>query len=134
MLNGTDVLVLVNTGTEQSPTWTPVASQRDVTFDETNAVIDFSSKDARARRVAPGRYSSTISLDALYVPDHASYAALSNAMRDGTMVQLMRSESGSNVESVPAMVSNISSSFPDQGEATIAATFDIDGTWTPVGS
>lgn len=134
MLNGTDVLVLVNTGTEQSPAWTAVASQRDVTFDETNAVIDFSSKDQRARRVSPGRYSATVTLDALYVPDHASYAALSGASRDGTMVKLMRSEQGANVESVAAMVSNVSTSFPDQGEATISATFDIDGAWEPVGS
>ena len=56
-MNGTDVLLLVNTGTPTVPVYEAVGSQRDVTFDEATEEIDVSSKDSRAKRVLPGRYS-----------------------------------------------------------------------------
>jgi len=59
--NGSDVLLLVNTGTASVPVYEAVASQRDVDFSETTEEIDVSSKDSRAKRVLPGRYGSTIS-------------------------------------------------------------------------
>lgn len=82
-MNGTDILLLVNTGTPGSPVYEVVGSQRDVTFEETTDEIDVSSKDGRAKRVLPGRYSASISLDALYVPTGAAYQALKDAMRNG---------------------------------------------------
>ena len=78
-MNGTDVLVLVNTGTNESPVWTAVGSQRDCSFEETNEEIDMSSEDGRAKRVIAGRYASTLSLDALYVPDDTAYLDLKTA-------------------------------------------------------
>src|SRR5690606_2697817 len=46
----------------------PVASQRDVTFDENTAEINMSSKDTRAAKVDAGRYSASCTLESLYVP------------------------------------------------------------------
>lgn len=133
-MNGTDLLLLVNTGTTEAPTYEVVGSQRDATLDEASDTIDFSSKDSRAQRVAPGRYSGTISLDALYVPTDTAYQKLKAANRDGTMILVAREEAGVVTETVTAKIDSMSESFPDQGEATISISLTIDGFWQEVGS
>jgi len=121
-MNGADVLVLVEGDL--------VGSQRDVTFEESTESIDMSSKDNRARRVDPGRYSATMSLDALYVPDDVAYLRLKSAMRDGDKVQLMRQEEGVILESAMAVITSLSEAGPDQDACTVSSSFDIDGEWT----
>ena len=133
-MNGTDVLLLVNTGTEALPVYEAVGSQRDVTFEEATAAIDVSSKDGRAARVLPGRYSSSLSLDALYVPTNDDYDALKDAMRDGEMILVAKEVDGTTTETATALITTMSESFPDQGEATISISMTIDGEWTEVGS
>jgi len=133
-MNGSDVLLLVNIGTPSVPVYQAVGSQRDVTFEEATEEIDVSSKDSRAKRVLPGRYSATISLDALYVPTRDDYDALKNAMRDGELVLVARQEEGATTETANALVTSMSEAFPDQGEATISVSLTIDGEWTEVGS
>lgn len=125
-MNGADVLVLIE--------GTLVGSQRDVSFEETSESIDTSSKDSRARRVIPGRYSATMSLDALYVPDDTAYLALKAAMRDGTLVTVRRQEEGSALEEAEAVVTSLSEEGPDQDAATVSVSFDIDGEWEEVTS
>ena len=133
-MNGSDVLLLVNIGTPSVPVYQAVGSQRDVTFEETTEEIDVSSKDSRAKRVLPGRYSATISLDALYVPTREDYDALKNAMRDGELILVARQEEGTTTETANALVTSMSEAFPDQGEATISVSLTIDGEWTEVSS
>ena len=120
-MNGTDILIWVDGNC--------VGSQRDVTIDETTAEIDVSSKDGRAMRVLPGRYGSTMSLDALYVPDDTAYLALQAAMRNGTFVEVVVIEEGVVLESADAIVTALSRSGPDQGEATVSISLRIDGDW-----
>src|SRR4030042_4056480 len=93
-MNGTDLLLLVNTGVSPIVQYEAVGSQRDAPIDEATATIDVSSKDSRAQRVLPGRYSSTISLDALYVPSDQAFMALKAANRDGEMILIAREEAG----------------------------------------
>lgn len=133
-MNGTDVLLLVNTGTTEAPVYTVVGSQRNLSRERTNAEIDVSSKDQREMRVLPGRYGSTMSLDALYVPDHASYLLLSDACDDGEMILVRISEEGVETKEATAMITSMSEEFPDQEAATITVELRIDGAWTPVGS
>ena len=133
-MNGTDLLILVNTGTPGVPAYSVVGSQRDATLDEATATIDGSSKDSRAQRVLPGRYSGTLSLDALYVPNDAAYQALRNANRDGELILVAREENGVVTETVSAKIDTMSEKFPDQAEATISVSLTIDGFWTEVGS
>lgn len=133
-LNGSSLLILANTGTPSVPIYTPVGSQRDASIDENTDIIDFSNKESRNRRVGAGRYSSTVSLDALYVPDDAAYAVLKAAMRSGDTVIIAREESDVVVETATAVVATLSETFPDQAEATVSASFEIDGAWEPVGS
>ncbi len=120
-MNGSDVLLLVD--------GVAVGSQRGVTFDEATEEIDLSSKDSRAKRVIAGRYSSTVKLDALYVPDDASYQALKSAMRSGTLIQINRQEDDAILESANAIVTAMSEEGPDQDAATISVSLTIDGEW-----
>jgi TP901-1 family phage major tail protein len=133
-MNGTDILLLVNTGTPGVPTYEVVGSQRDVTFEEADAGIDISSKDSRAARVLPGRYSATISLDALYVPTDAAYQSLKDALRAGDLIQVLRQENGVSLETATARIDSMSEAGPDQGEATVSIALTIDGEWTEVGT
>ena len=133
-MNGTDILLLVNTGTIPSPVYEVVGSQRDVTFEETTDEIDVSSKDGRAKRVLPGRYSATISLDALYVPSGAAYQALKDAMRNGMLIKVLREEGGVSLEEADALVTSLSEAGPDQGEATVSTALTIDGEWNELTS
>lgn len=134
MLNGTDLLILANTGTVEVPVYEAVGSQRDASVDESTDIIDYSNKESRNRRVGPGRYSSTVSLDALYVPDDAAYAVLKSAMRTGTTVVMAKQVSDVVTETATAVVASLSETFPDQAEATVSASFEIDGAWEAVGS
>jgi predicted secreted protein len=125
-LNGADVLIYIGANL--------VAGQRDVTQDETTEVIDASSKDSRNRRVLPGRYGSTLSLEALYIPDDAAYIALVAAKRAGTFVTVVVKEEGANIEQASAIISALSKNSPDQDVTTISATFEIDGAWVELGT
>lgn len=133
-MNGTDVLLLVNVGTPLVPVYQTVGSQRDVTFDEAMEEIDVSSKDSRAKRVLPGRYSSSLSLDALYVPTNTDYQALKDAMRDGELILVARQEDGVTIETADALITALSEAFPDQGEAAISVSLVMDGFWTELTS
>ena len=120
--NGSDILITIG--------GMVVGSQRDATIDESSDVVDISSKESRARRIVPGRYSSTLSLDALYVPDSVSYTAIKNAMREGTSVNVAVMDNNVNIKSAMGYVTSLSEEYPDQGEATVSITIEIDGEWT----
>lgn len=132
--NGSNLLLLANIGTPSVPAYAVVGSQRDATIEESDAGIDFSSKDSRAQEVGAGRYSSTVSFDALYVPSNAAYQALKSALRTGALVLIARQESDVVIETANARVDSISGSFPDQGEATVSISLTVSGYWIPSGS
>jgi len=133
-MNGADFLLLVDIGTPEAPAYKVVGGQRAATVDETTASIDVSSKDNLARRVIPGRYQSSVSLDALYIPDDEAYQALVEANRQGKLIKIVKQEFGDPVEMADAVVTSISGSFPDQGECEVSVSLYIDGEWEPVGS
>ena len=107
-----------------------VGSQTGCSFSETTAEIDVSNKDSRTTKLLAGRYSAKVTLDAMYVPSDAAFAALKTAMRAGTSVTLARYYSGSSVESATAIVTEMSQSFPDQEGGTCSASFSISGSWS----
>lgn len=128
-INGSDVLLLVNTGTAAVPAYEAVGSQRDVTFDESTEEIDVSSKSSRAKKILPGRYSATLSLDALYVWSDDGYQALRDAMRNGELILVARQDDGVTIETADALITSLSETFPDQADATISISMTIDGYW-----
>lgn len=133
-INGFDVLLLVNTGSDAAPTWTAVGSQRNVTFEETTASIDASSKDQREKRVLPGRYAATVSLDALYVPDDSAFLALQTANRAGELIKIRRERADTAEEEATALITSMTDEHPDQDASTISVDLEIDGAWSAVSS
>lgn len=131
-INGASILIYANTGTVPSPVWTVVGSQRDVNIAESVAAIEASSKDSANRRVDAGRYSSTITLDALYVPTDAAYAALRTAFRGRTKILVRKYESGSAVEVADCVITEFPQTFPDQDASVASLTLEVDGGWTAV--
>ncbi len=134
-MNGADVLLLVNTGTDEAPVYEAVGSQRGATFEENTAEIDVSSKTGgRAMRVVAGRYDATVTLDGLYVPDDNAYQALKAAERAGTLIKIRRQEEDADLEEASALITQISEAAPDQDAATISISLRISGAWAEVGS
>lgn len=133
-MNGTDILLLGNTGTPESPVYEVMASQRNYSDTESTANRDTSSKDAREAGNEPARYTSNISLEALYVPTDAVYQAMLAAMRDGDKLLVLRQEEGVNIEVALCVVNTLTRNGPDQETATVSAELTLDGAWTAVGS
>jgi TP901-1 family phage major tail protein len=133
-LNGSDVVLLANTGTELIPVYEVVACQRDVTFTETRDEIDVSSKCEPGRVFIPGRFRAEVSLDALYVPDNDAYEALKAAHRAGDLILIARQQEEVTVETALAMISSMTETFPDQDAGTISVSLTVSGMWEVVGS
>lgn len=132
--NGTNFIVYVNTGTPTVPTYEKVGCQRDATIDESSDTIDISCKDSRAQRVLPGRYSSTLSFDHLYIEDDAGYLALQDANRDGTLILVAKQLDSVITETAEAKVDSISEAFPDQAESVVSVSMTLDGFWDEAGT
>jgi len=124
-INGTDILVLIEAGGEI----VDIGSQKEATYTETSDIIDVSSKNSRAREILYGRYSWSISADALYVPSDAGQEALRDAIRNGTFVTVVREEEGVFLESGEVAVSSLEHGAPDQDGATFSVSLEGDGEW-----
>ncbi|HUW13079.1 MAG TPA: phage tail tube protein [Anaerolineae bacterium] len=119
--NGTDILVEIDGDL--------VGSQQDVTFDESNDIIEFTSKDQRAVGVEAGHYRANVTLTALYVPSDPAQLALRTALQLGSKVTLIRIENGATLESCQAVVEGMPTSAPDAAPATISISLRVDGEW-----
>ena len=132
--NGTNIVVLANIGTDETPNYVVVGSQTDAKFDEKNATIDLSNKQSgRYKEWIPGRWEGTVTLDHLYVAGDQGFEALLGASRNGTMIRVIRQEFGNQIEWAEALVTQISEQFKDQAAATCSSTLNISGGWTAVG-
>ena len=128
-VNGADVLIMVDVGASV-PSYVVAAGQRDVTFDESNNLIDISSKDTgRIEEVLMGRLTQTVTLDMLFCNGDAGYTALQDASRNGTSVSIRRRFQGADVEQVTAFIETRSESFPDQDAGLVSLSFRLSGSW-----
>ena len=131
-INGADILVIVDVGAS-TPSFVVAAGQRDVTFDESNNLIDISSKDTgRIEEVLMGRLTQTVTLDMLFINGDAGYIALKDASRNGTSISIRRRFQGSDIEQVTAFVETRSETFPDQDAGLVSLAFRLSGSWGAV--
>lgn len=131
-INGADVLILVDVGVS-TPSFVVAAGQRDVTFDESNNLIDISSKDTgRIEEVLMGRLTQTVSLDMLFINGDAGYLALKDASRNGTSVTIRRRFQGADIEDAIAFIETRSETFPDQDAGLVSLAFRLSGAWVVV--
>lgn len=132
-INGADVVLVVN-GVQ-------IPAQRSASQTEKVATIDMSSKDSPAMRRAPGRYDTSMSLTALYLPGASGFDSLRTAFRDRQYIDVVRSEPStqqswpagwvaSGVETASCIITDMSPQFPDQDASTISLTIEADGGWT----
>ncbi|HEY8342034.1 MAG TPA: phage tail tube protein, partial [Calditerricola sp.] len=95
---GVDILLLVNTGSDESPVWTEVGGQRGATLSESLETIDVTAKDSGgAQEFAPGLYSWTISADGVVVVGNEAQAALKTAIRNRQPIKVRWTENGVDV-------------------------------------
>jgi len=131
-INGADVLVIVDVGAS-TPNFVVAAGQRDVTFDESNNIIDISSKDTgRIEEVLVGRLSQNVTLDMLFINGDPGYTALRDASRNGTEISIRRRFQGADIEEVTAFVETRSESFPDQDAGLVSLSFRLSGAWATI--
>lgn len=130
--NGSDFLIAVNIGDSVTPVYSVVGGQRDMTIDRASDAIDVSSKDSPHAEFIPGRRSKTIQFDSLLVPNAAAYGKLAEAQENGELVRVRRKDFGQEVLEADGVVTSLSEGFPDQGAATVSASIQISGTFTPV--
>ncbi len=131
-INGADVLILVDVGVS-TPSFVVAAGQRDVTFDESNNLIDISSKDTgRIEEVLVGRLTQTVTLDMLFINGDAGYLALKDASRNGTAITIRRRFQGADIEDATAFVETRSETFPDQDAGLVSLSFRLSGSWVAV--
>lgn len=128
-INGADVLVQVNIGDDVTPNWINKASQRNVVITESLTTVDTSSKESRNETHLPGRYSSTFTLDALYIPGDPSFKDLQLRMRNGLQVRVRVTENGVNYEQALATITSLVKTAQDQQAVLANATFKLTGPW-----
>jgi len=129
-MNGSDVLLYVNTGTEAVPVFTVVGSQRNVTFERSADEIDVSSKASDDEKILLGRKRYSVQLDSLYVPTDAAYAALDGAFENKKPIKVQRFENGVATKEAEAYITSLSEAFPDQAEATVSIGLKITSGWS----
>ena len=111
-----------------------VASQTNFSLNENRDVVDITSKESNNRRYLPGKYSSTFTADALYIPT-SSYRTMSAAMRGSGYVicgiygNASHPASGTLQMSCSALVNGLSLNAPDGAPSTYNANFTVDGAW-----
>ncbi|MBA7705980.1 hypothetical protein ES703_114822 [subsurface metagenome] len=77
---GAAIFVSINTGTEASPTWTPIGGQREATFDRGKGTIDVTDKDSGGdEEHLPDDKNWSISFGAFLIEGNTGLVALETA-------------------------------------------------------
>lgn len=130
--NGQLFLVLVDQGASVED-FVVAAGQRGATQDETNDVIDLSSKDSgRTKDIELGRLTQTLSFTGLHIFGNSARAAMIDASRNGTLIKLRTRFNGVDTEEASAFVTSRSESHPDQDASLIDIAFEVSGAWASV--
>jgi hypothetical protein len=148
-ISGNYVLISVEDGTIATAGTSEevIGHQTNVVFNETLSTFDVSSKaNAGSTITKSGRYGSTVTCDALYVPSDTALGYLRDAIRNQTKVKITRRDSlnttvGGSANTDPdhgtlsdfkeadAWVTSLSETFPMDGAGTISVSFQVTGNW-----
>lgn len=132
-ISGTDVLLLVNVGTEASPNYQAVGSQSSLSREETRDTIETSNKGNEAKTFIYGKLGSTLSLDAFYVPTNADFNVLKDAIRNRKQIKVrIDDEANSRTEEADCLVTSFPEEYPDNDAATLSLELQVTGSWSAV--
>jgi len=127
---GVDILILVDTGTEGTPQWTPVGGQRGATLSESRETIDVTHKASGGyKEYEYGIGEWTISCDGVYIPDDIAYKALQDALRQKKKIKVRWQEGGNDTFEGTALVISRDLEGPYDGESTYS--MELQGTGAP---
>lgn len=130
---GVDILLLSNTGTAETPEFTPVGGQRGVTINEANDTFETTNKlsPERAREFETSFYTWTSSADGVHVAGEAAYESLKSAVRSGEKI-LIQIDDGGTIEQGFAFVTSRDLEAPYDGESTYSVELQGTGALGPV--
>lgn len=125
-IEGNDVYLKVNTGTEASPVWTKVGGQKDATFDRGAGTIDTTDKDSEGwEENLPGLRNWSISFDAFIIEDDAGFLEIEDSFENRVQKQFQIITPGHTYQG-KATVESLSMSGP-LGDAGVVS-FGLKGT------
>ena len=128
-MSGNSVLLRVNTGTTEVPEDTAVGSQKGLDISKTRNAIDASHKGNDATEYVAGRKSSSVTLDALFVPNDTAYRRLKQCYDNGAEIEVVQYRDGVAIEEADAIVTELSESYPDDDVSTISCSLQVSGNW-----
>ena len=120
---GMSVLLMVETAPN---VYTAVGEQKGMSLESSRNLIEVSSKNNDHATFVYGRKSDTVSLEALYVPSDAGFAALKDAMETKKPIIIRRSEDGVAIEEATALVGSFSIDFPDEDAASCSIELTLN--------
>lgn len=138
-MNGSEVLVAVNTGTDESPEWEVIPCQASGEYTLEADTFDTSCKDTGDATNLPGRRSRTMSVEAnpgawpeLKTSPTEVTEIVRKAAETGQQIQVAIVVSGTELEQGTATITSYSMAFPDQDKVTLSLELAISGGMTPI--
>ena len=126
-MNGSEALLYV--GSEA------VAKQTGLSRSRSSPTIDTSHKLSDLDEFIPGRGNGgTLTLNALFVPEHAGYIALRTAQDDKDLITVRITLDGEEWEEAQAMITQFDEDWPDNAVSTMSITLQVSGVWTDLES
>lgn len=131
------VVVSVNTGTEQSPTWTTIGGQKSAKLSRKMKVEDATTKDdatAGYTKQMPGWKEWSVSCDCLKVEGDAAFQALETAFDSKAAVKLQWTKGTTGVYTGSAYITALDENSKEQGPVECSVEFTGHGAITRVGT
>lgn len=135
-LNGSNVFVYVydkdyvpGTDDPYADKFLPVSDQKDLSDEQSKNIIDASAKGDSHAKGLYGRQESTVSLEALYIPNptdnQKGYFVLKNCF-DQNKVAYFKICDGTNTEYAEALIESIGRAFPDDDVCTVSVELRLN--------
>lgn len=144
---GNDIVLYHNTGTEQSPVWTPFAHATTHTYSASTNMRERVTKDTGGTTgVKPGIHGvPTIGISGLATYDGIDYHRLEEMRKNRERIHIKRSGrptgdtgavdatevEGDKYEEGYGYVGDVNMEAPVEGDSTYSATISVDGQLTP---
>ena len=131
-IDGSDVLLMVDVGTDTESDFVAVAAQQDLTISESRDIREVTSKLDDHKKKEYGEMDTTASLESLFVVDDSGEELLRSAVQDATKVTIRIQESDVEIEEGTVLVSSLERNFPRNDNSTFSAELEFDGPLTTV--
>jgi TP901-1 family phage major tail protein len=127
IMKGVDIILMANTGTDATPTWTVVGAQRGATLSIAAETIETTHKLSGGYKTFEYSFTEwTIEAEGVYVPDDTAYQRLRDALLNKEKIKVRWTEGGTDVYEGQVIVS----SMEVEGAYDAEATYSLELTGT----